>query len=120
QSLVDPAALVSLPPQRSRLLGATVLIAAVIVALWKELFIGTFDPAFAASVGARPRLVSGILIVLVALAAVTAFDAVRPIIVVAMFICPPAAARLMTDNLRVQIWWSVVFAVMSAVVGYVL
>jgi manganese/zinc/iron transport system permease protein len=37
-----------------------------------------------------------------------------------MFICPPAAARLMTDRLGAQVGWSVVFAVLSAVLGYVL
>ena len=48
-----------------------------------------------------------------------AFDAVGSIIVIAMFICPPAAARLMTNDLATQVGWSVVFAVLSAVLGYV-
>ena len=43
-----------------------------------------------------------------------------PGIVIAMFICPPAAARLMTDRLGVQVAWSVVFALISATAGYVL
>jgi manganese/zinc/iron transport system permease protein len=55
-----------------------------------------------------------------AIAAVAAFDAVGSIIVIAMFICPPAAARLMTNRLEVQLLWSVVFATGSAVLGYVL
>ena len=42
------------------------------------------------------------------------------IIVIAMFICPPAAARLMTNRLEAQIAWSLLFAVISAVAGYVL
>ena len=37
-----------------------------------------------------------------------------------MFICPPAAARMMTNRLEAQIGWSVVFATLSAVLGYVL
>ncbi len=49
-----------------------------------------------------------------------AFDAVGSIIVIAMFICPPAAARLMTNRLEFQVGWSVAFAVISAVFGYVL
>jgi manganese/zinc/iron transport system permease protein len=54
-----------------------------------------------------------------ATAAVAAFDAVGSIIVIAMFICPPAAARLMTDRLETQVAWSVGFAALSAVLGYV-
>ena len=68
----------------------------------------------------RPPLISFGLVITAAVAAVAAFDAVGSIIVIAMFICPPAAARLMTDSLTVQIWWSVVFAALSAVLGYVL
>jgi manganese/zinc/iron transport system permease protein len=37
-----------------------------------------------------------------------------------MFICPPAAARLMTNRLEVQVAWSVLFAIISAILGYVL
>lgn len=37
-----------------------------------------------------------------------------------MFICPPAAARLMTNRLEHQVLWSVIFAVTAAVSGYVL
>jgi len=40
--------------------------------------------------------------------------------VIAMFICPPAAARLMTNSLGAQVAWSVLFATLSAVFGYVL
>jgi manganese/zinc/iron transport system permease protein len=55
-----------------------------------------------------------------AIAAVAAFDAVGSIIVIAMFICPPASARLMTNRLEHQVAWSLAFAVVSAVLGYVL
>ncbi len=119
-SLLDPAALAELPPQLPRLAIVLVAVAAFIIIFWKELVIGTFDPAFAESIGARPTITSYALIIMVAVAAVAAFDAVGSIIVIAMFICPPAAARLMTDRMGPQIAWSVVFAVLSAVIGYIL
>lgn len=119
-SLLDPAALAELPPQLPRLALVLIAVAAFILAFWKELVLGTFDPAFAESVGARPGPVGFALIVMVAIAAVAAFDAVGSIIVIAMFICPPAAARLMTDRLAPQLAWSVLFAILSAVLGYVL
>ena len=119
-SLLDPTALAELPVQLPRLAVVLAAVAAFIALFWKELVIGTFDPEFAASVGARPAAVSFALVVMVAVAAVAAFDAVGSIIVIAMFICPPAAARLMTDRMGPQIGWSVAFAVASAVLGYVL
>ena len=119
-SLLDPQALAQVPPQLPRLAIVLLVVAGFIAAFWKELVIGTFDPAFAESVGARPGIVGFALIVMVAVAAVAAFDAVGSIIVIAMFICPPAAARLMTDRMGPQIAWSVAFAIISAVLGYVL
>lgn len=119
-SLTDPVALAALPPQLGRL--TLVLLAMVVftVVLWKELVIGTFDAAFAASVGARPVPVGFGFVVMVAVAAVAAFDAVGSIIVIAMFICPPASARMMTDRMGPQIAWSLGFAALAAVLGYVL
>ncbi len=117
-SLIDPAALAEIPGQLPRLIAVTAAIALFIAAFWKELVIGTFDPGFAESIGAKPGAFGFALVVLVAVAAVAAFDAVGSIIVIAMFICPPAAARLMTDRLPSQIAWSVAFALSSAVMGY--
>jgi manganese/zinc/iron transport system permease protein len=118
-ALLDPAALAELPPQLPRLAIMFAAAALFVVAFWKELVISTFDPSFADSVGARPGLVGFALVVMVAAVAVTAFDAVGSIIVIAMFICPPAAARLMTDRLLPQIAWSLGFAGLAAVLGYV-
>jgi manganese/zinc/iron transport system permease protein len=118
-AVFDSAALAELPPQLPRLAIMLAAAAVFVVLFWKELVIATFDPAFADSVGARPGLVGFALVVMVAAVAVTAFDAVGSIIVIAMFICPPAAARLMTDRLLPQIAWSLAFAALAAVLGYV-
>lgn len=118
-SLLDPAALADLPPQLPRLALVLLVVVLFVTLFWKELVIGTFDPAFAASIGTRPALTSFALMILVAVSAVAAFDAVGSIIVIAMFICPPAAARLMTDRIGAQVAWSVAFAIASAVLGYV-
>ena len=119
-SLLDPGALAALPPQVLRLSLVCLLVGAFVAALWKELVVSTFDPVFADSVGIRTGAVGFALVVMVALAAVMAFDAVGSIIVIAMFVCPPAAARLMTDRLVPQIAWSIAFAALAAILGYVL
>ncbi len=120
ESLSDPIALAGLPPELIRM--ALVLLAAIafIRLLWRPLKLSTFDEGFAATLGIPVRLLAFALVVISAVAAVAAFDAVGSIIVIAMFICPPAAARLMTNRLEMQIMWSVVFAIISAILGYVL
>ena len=119
-SLFDAEALAGLPPELPRIAVTCLLIAILIAVFWRPLKISTFDEGFARTIGLP---VSGLgfgLVIAAAIAAVAAFDAVGSIIVIAMFICPPAAARLMTNSLETQVAWSVAFAVLSAVAGYVL
>jgi len=85
--------------------------------LWlfrRPLVAATFDEGFAQATGQRPTPIG------LALAALAAFEAVGAIIVVAMFVCPPAAARLMTDRLWAQVGLSLAFPAISATLGYVL
>ncbi len=119
-SIWDPEALRGLPPELPRMALVLLAIAVFVVLFWRPLKISTFDEGFAEALGIRTGALGLALVVAAAVAAVAAFDAVGSIIVIAMFICPPAAARLMTNRLGRQVGWSVVFAVLSAVLGYVL
>lgn len=118
QSLYDPEALAELPPQLGRLVFVLLIVIAFLIVCWRSLVVSTFDPVFAQASGVPVRLIGALLISLVAVVAVTAFEAVGAIITIAMLICPAAAARLMTNRLLPQIAWSVVFAVISAVLGF--
>jgi manganese/zinc/iron transport system permease protein len=119
-SLLDVEALASLPPELPRMALTCLLITALMLVFWRWLKIATFDEGFAASLGIPAAAVGFALVIAAALSAVAAFDAVGSIIVIAMFVCPPAAARLMTQSLERQVIWSVAFATLSAVLGYVL
>ena len=119
-ALIDTAALAALPPELVRIAVVAALMIALLIVFWRPLKISTFDEAFAATLGLPTAMIAFGLVVVSAVAAVAAFDAVGSIIVIAMFICPPAAARLMTNHLVAQVWWSVAFAVVSATLGYVL
>lgn len=119
-ALGDPAALAGLPPELWRLVGVAGVVAAMTIVFWRPLKLMTFDEGFAATVGVPVSLVGFGLVVMAAVAAVAAFDAVGSIIVIAMFICPPATARLLTDRLAVQVMLSGALAVIAAIFGYVL
>lgn len=119
-SLWDFEALRGLPPELPRMALALGLVAALTWVFWRPLKLSTFDEGFARTMGLPVGMIGLGLVVTAAIAAVAAFDAVGSIIVIAMFICPPAAARMMTNALEVQVAWSVLFAVISAVAGYVL
>lgn len=119
-SLLDREALRGLPPELPRMALTLLVVGGFTALFWRPLKLSTFDEGFARTLGLPTGLIGLSLVVVAAIAAVAAFDAVGSIIVIAMFICPPAAARMMTNRLEAQIAWSVLFATLSAILGYVL
>jgi manganese/zinc/iron transport system permease protein len=117
-ALLSPATLDAVPRQVWTLLGMFTLASAFVAALFKELRLAAFDPALATSQGFSAGLLHYALMVLVAGATVASFEAVGSILVIAMLICPAAAARLLTDRLLPQIGVSLLAALVAAVGGY--
>lgn len=89
----------------------------MVVLLWKELRSTAFDPGFSRVAGFSPRLVSRLLLVLVAITAVTAFESVGAILVVTLLIVPAAAARLMVDRMAPMVVAAVAIGWASAIGG---
>lgn len=98
--------------------GILALNAAFLVAFYKEMKVSTFDPGLAAAMGFGPVVLHYAFMSLVSVTAVGAFDAVGSILVVALMIAPPAAARLLTDRLPVLLGLSAVLAAIAAVGGF--
>lgn len=99
---------------------ALVVNAFLIVLLFKELRISTFDPQLSTAVGISARVMNYALMGATAATVVAAFESVGSILVIAMLIVPPATARVLTDRLWVMILLSLLFAAISAVLGHVI
>ncbi len=95
-----------------------ILNVAFIGTFFKELKISTFDSALAATLGFSPVLLHYLLMTIVSITAVGAFDAVGSILVVALIVGPPAAAYLLTDRLSVLLALSAGIGATAAVGGY--
>ncbi len=117
-SLFDTNALASLPPQLGRLAFGLTVIALLVILFFKELRVVSFDPDFARTIGISPQVVGAGVVSLAALAAVVSLSAVGVILLVAMMVCPPATARMLTDDLKTQVLLSLFFAFASGAVGY--
>ena len=101
------------------LLGAVALgNLALIVVLWKEYKATTFDPEFSRTIGIAPALLSRLLLVAVAVTAVTAFESVGAILVVTLLIVPAATAYLLTNRLWLMIVVSVAIGWACAIGGH--
>ena len=117
-SVFDPAARQTIPVELNRAIIGFALIASVMLVCWRFLIVSTFDQTFAEISGVPVGIVSAGVALAATIAAVISFDAVGSIIVVAMFVCPPATARVLTHSLRDQVWLSLSLSALSAVLGY--
>lgn len=102
-------------------LGAVLAVNLVVVlALWKELKLATFDPGLAAALGFLPGVLHYAVLTLTSVTAVAAFDAVGAILFITFVIVPPATAYLLTRRLWVMVVLAVALAIAACAVGYVL
>ena len=92
--------------------------ALLIAAFWKELKVTSFDPGFARVAGFAPRAVARGLLIAVALTAVSAFESVGAILVIALLIVPGATAYLLSDRLAAMVAISVGVGWIAAVGGW--
>lgn len=91
-----------------------------VISCFKELQIYSFDRELAVSMGIPMGLIHYGLMGSVSLSTIAAFESVGAILVVALIIVPPAAAYLLTENLKRMLILSVVIGVFSAISGYYL
>lgn len=96
------------------------LVIAFIVIGYKELFITTFDPEYATSNGYSANLWHYLLMSMVSLTTVAAFESVGAILVVAFLIVPAASAYLLTGKLFYMLIVSSIFGILTSVFGYFL
>jgi manganese/zinc/iron transport system permease protein len=101
------------------LAGVCVVNLLFVVLFFKELRISSFDAELATTMGFSANVMHYLLMTLVAVTTVAAFEAVGSIIVIAMLIVPPATAHLLTDRLSVMVVLSVLIAALTAVLGHV-
>lgn len=92
----------------------------VVLVLFNELRLATFDHVQAEQVGVRVELVQAVLVLLLAVVVVISLRAVGTIMAVTMLVTPAATARLLARTLRQMMTIGVVFGVLEGVGGLIL
>src|SRR5690606_9687600 len=87
---------------------------------YKELYLTTFDPAFASAIGISTTLWHYLLMGAVSATTVASFESVGAILVVALLIAPPATAYLIPDTFKHMLFLSALTGILSSVIGYYL
>ncbi len=106
-------------PKSVVMLSAVLLLDLVVVLLlFKEFKLTSFDPGMAAAMGFPILLLHYVMMTLVSVTTVSAFDSVGAILVVAMLIAPGATAYLWTDRYLRMILLSVIIGIFDSIAGY--
>jgi manganese/zinc/iron transport system permease protein len=108
-------------PKAALVMGSVLFFIILFIRLgYKELFLTTFDPSYAAAIGISTALWHYLLMGMVSFTTVAAFENVGAILVVAFLIAPAATAYLITHKFRSMIWIAALLGVTSSAGGYYL
>lgn len=102
------------------LIATTVIVVVAVVVFWRPILFASADPVMARAAGVPVRAVAVGFAVLVGLASAQSVQVVGALLVMALLITPGAAAVQITSSPVRAVVWSVVFAELSAVGGFIL
>lgn len=100
--------------------GAVLILSAAVISLfYKEIKLATFDPVLAGVLGFSPAVIHYGLMSLVSLVAVTSFQSIGSILVIAFMIIPAMTAALWTRTLSGRLVLSCLLGTAGAVLGII-
>lgn len=91
-----------------------------IIIFYKELKISSFDKELSIIAGFSISIIYYMLMSLVAITAVGAFETVGAILVIAFFIIPGASAYLLTNKLHYMLIIAVIYSIFASILSYIL
>lgn len=100
--------------------GIAVILCLLSFVLFKEWKLLCFDPAFGTGLGLPMARLDGVLLLMIVAAVVIGLQAVGVVLIAALLITPPAAARFWTDKLSTMILLSAFLGGCSGVLGTIL
>nr|NLD41266.1 metal ABC transporter permease [Actinomycetales bacterium] len=98
---------------------ATVVLAGSLT-LYRPLLVLSFSPQKANALGMRPRLAHALLLALIAIAIIGAFQTVGTMLAFGLLVGPPATAALLSRTIPQMFVWSAGISAVSVVAGLVL
>lgn len=95
----------------------SLVIVLIVLLFYKEFRLLAFDADYARAAGHPVRFLELLLTTLTVLAVAVGIQAVGVVLMAALLITPPAAARFWTNKLGVMIWLSILIGVIGSVAG---
>lgn len=98
----------------------TFYVLASVILFYRYLFISTFQPVIAQTMGINTNVIHYFLMLLLSFAVVASLQTVGVILVVAMLVTPASTALLLSNKLNKVIWIAGVIGFLSAILGFLL
>lgn len=108
-------------PRSAVIMGLIFLInLAFVFVFYRPLSISTFDEEYAKVSGIKVGLLYFVLMTLVSLTSVTAFDSVGAILVISLFVTPTVTAVLLSKSLKICILLTLLVGIFNVSLGFIL
>lgn len=108
-------------PRSAVIMGLVFLVnLAFVIVFYRPLSISTFDEEYAKVSGIRVGALYFVLMTLVSLTSVTAFDSVGAILVISLFVTPTVTAVLLSHNLKICILLTLIVGIFNVSLGFLL
>lgn len=109
---------IQVPISFARMFVMLVINLAFVAVTYQQLKVSIFDPIYAKSIGVAVGLLNLVLMTLVSITTVVAFDTVGAILVISLMVAPALSAHLLSKRLSIMLLVALLYGVINSVLGY--
>ncbi|WP_270371187.1 metal ABC transporter permease [Aerococcus urinaeequi] len=106
------------PISFTRMFVMLVINLAFVAVTYQQLKVSIFDPVYAKSIGVAVGFLNLVLMTLVSITTVVAFDTVGAILVISLMVAPALCAHLLSKRLSIMLLVALLYGVINSVLGY--
>lgn len=109
---------IQVPISFARMFVMLVINLAFVTVTYQQLKVSIFDPVYAKSIGVAVGFLNLVLMILVSITTVVAFDTVGAILVISLMVAPALSAHLLSKRLSIMLLVALLYGVINSVLGY--
>ncbi|MFV8764789.1 metal ABC transporter permease [Aerococcus urinaeequi] len=109
---------IQVPISFARMFVMLVINLVFVTVTYQQLKVSIFDPVYARSIGVAVGFLNLVLMTLVSITTVVAFDTVGAILVISLMVAPALSAHLLSKRLSIMLLVALLYGVINSVLGY--
>ncbi|MEC1386363.1 metal ABC transporter permease [Aerococcus viridans] len=109
---------IQVPISFARMFAMLVINLAFVAVAYQQLKVSIFDPVYAKSIGVAVGFLNLVLMTLVSITTVVAFDTVGAILVISLMVAPALSAHLLSKRLSIMLLVALLYGAINSILGY--